>query len=166
VSSHIRNPLSRRLVRTRCGTVEDFWVAGLAREAVAAFAQNHSLALCIGTNDLSEVGNVPWTRSYRARHLDFCRLARITADLICVHVTVIVCLSHLRSDQTALAQQQTSHKDDDRAVPSGEFHEYSSLSSGNHRSARGHERPCHRATQPRNEFAPSHLQSSSFKIGS
>jgi hypothetical protein len=138
----------------------------LAREAVAALAQNRSLALCIGTNDPGEVGNVPWTRSYRARHLDFCQLARITADLICVHVTVIVRLLHLRCDQTALAQQQTSHKDDDRAVPSGELHKYSSLSSGNHRSARGHGPPSHRAAKPRNEFATSHLQSSSFKIGS
>jgi hypothetical protein len=79
----------------------------LAREAVAVFAQNHSLALRIGADDPGEVGNVPWTRSYRPRHLDFCRLARGTAALIYVHVTVIVRLLHLRSDQILLAQQQT-----------------------------------------------------------
>jgi hypothetical protein len=79
----------------------------LAREAVAVFAENHSLALRIGADDPGEVGNVPWTRSYRPRHLDFCRLARDTAALIYVHVTVIVRLLHLRSDQISLAQQQT-----------------------------------------------------------
>jgi len=107
VRSHIRTPLSRRLVRTRCGTAKDFGVARLAREAVAAFAQNHSLALRIGADDPGGVGNVPWTRSYGPRHLDFCRLARSTAALIYVHVTVIVRLLHLRSDRTSLAQQQT-----------------------------------------------------------
>jgi len=107
VRSHIRTPLSRRLVRTRCGTAKDFGVARLAREAVAAFAQNHSLALRIGADDPGGVGNVPWTRSYRPRHLDFCRLARNTAALIYVLVTVIVRLLHLRSDRTSLAQQQT-----------------------------------------------------------
>jgi hypothetical protein len=127
VSNHIRNPLSRRLVRTRCGTVENFWVASLAREAVAAFAQNRSLALCISADDPGEVGNVTWTRSYRPSHLDICWLARSTADLICVDVTVIVRLLHLRSEGTSLAQEQTSQKDDDRGVPSGELHKYSSL---------------------------------------
>jgi len=78
----------------------------LARKAVAAFAQNHSLALRIGTDDPGGVANVPWTSSYRSRHLDFCRLARSTAALICVHVAVIVRLLHLRSDRTSLAQQQ------------------------------------------------------------
>src|SRR6516164_11091587 len=67
VRSHIRTPLSRRLVRTRCGTAKT-WVARLAREAVAAFAQNHSLALRIGADDPSGIGNMPWTRSYRSRH--------------------------------------------------------------------------------------------------
>jgi hypothetical protein len=102
---------------------QKLWVARLTREAVAAFAQNHSLALRIGADDPGEVGNVPWTRSYRPRHLDFCRLARSTAAaLIYVHVTVIVRLLHLRSDRTSLEQQQTGQKDDDKAIPSGEFH--------------------------------------------
>jgi len=82
----------------------------LAREAVAAIAQNHSLALDIGADDPGEVGNVRWTRSYRPRHLDFCRLARGAAALIYVHVTVIVRLLHLRAKQTSLAQQQTGKK--------------------------------------------------------
>jgi hypothetical protein len=69
----------------------------LAREAVAAFAQDHSVASRIGADDPGEVGNVPWTRSY------LCRLSRSTDDLIYLHVTVIVRL-HLRSDRTSLAQ--------------------------------------------------------------
>jgi hypothetical protein len=101
----------------------------LAREAVAAFAQNHSLALRIGADDPSGIGNMPWTRSYRSRHLDCCRLARSAAALIYVQVTVR--LLHLRSDRTSLAQQQTSQKDDDQAIPSDEFHKSPSLSSGN-----------------------------------
>jgi hypothetical protein len=80
--------------------------------------------LCIGADDPREVGNVPWTRSYRPRHLNLYRLARGAADLIYVHVTVIVRLLHLRSNRTSLPQQQTSKKDDDRAVPSGEFHKH------------------------------------------
>jgi hypothetical protein len=104
----------------------------VACEAVAAFAQNHSLALRFDADDPGKVGNVPWTGSYRPRHLDFCRLARRTAALIYVHVTVIVCLLHLRSDQTSLAQQQTGQKDDDQAIPSGEFHKSPSPSSGNY----------------------------------
>jgi hypothetical protein len=79
----------------------------LAGEAVAAFVQNHSLALRISADDPGGVGNVPWTRSYRSRHLDFCRLARSTAALIYVHVAVIVRLLHLRSDRPSLAQQQS-----------------------------------------------------------
>ena len=106
--SHIRTPLSRRLVRTRCGTAKDFGIARLAREAVAAFAQNHSLALRIGADDPGRVCNVQWTRSYGPRHLDFCRLARSTAVLIDVHLTVIIRLLHLRPDRTSLAQQQTA----------------------------------------------------------
>jgi hypothetical protein len=81
VRSHVRTPLSRRLVRTRCGTANDFGVARLAREAVAAFAQDHIFPLHIGADDPGGVGNVPWTRSYRPRHLDFCRLARRTATV-------------------------------------------------------------------------------------
>src|SRR5258708_7363381 len=104
--SHIRTPLSRRLVPTRCGTAKDFGVARLAREAVAAFSQNHSLALHIGADDPGGIGNVPWTRSYRPRHLDFCRLARNTPALICVQLTVLLRLLHLRSDRISLAQQQ------------------------------------------------------------
>jgi len=104
----------------------------LAREAAAAFAQNHSLALRIGADDPGEVGNVSWTRSYGPRHLDFCRLARSTAALIYIHVTVIVRLLYLRSDRTSLAQQQTGQKDDAQAIPSDEFHRSPSLSSGNY----------------------------------
>jgi hypothetical protein len=104
----------------------------LAREAVTAFAQNHSLALRIGADDLGGIGNVPWTGSYRPRHLDFCRLARSTTALIYVQVTVIVRLLHLRSDRTSLAQQQTGQKDDDQAIPSDEFHKSPSPSSGNY----------------------------------
>jgi hypothetical protein len=74
----------------------------LAREAVAAFAQDHSLALCIGADDPGEVSNVPWTRSYRPHHLNFNRLSRNTADLIYVNVTVVVRLLHRRSDRTSL----------------------------------------------------------------
>jgi hypothetical protein len=73
----------------------------LAGEAVAAFAQNHSLALRIGADDPGGVGNVPWTRGHRPRHLAVRRLARSTAALIDVHVTVIVRLLHLRSDRTS-----------------------------------------------------------------
>jgi hypothetical protein len=94
----------------------------LAREAVAAFAQNHSLALRIDADDPCGIGNVPWTRSYRPRDLDFCRLARSTAALIYVDVTVIVRLLHLRSERTSLAQQQTGQKDDDQAIGLDEFH--------------------------------------------
>src|SRR5882757_11109141 len=65
-----------------------------------------TLLPCASAPTIRGVGNVPWTRSYRPRHLDFCRLARSTAALICVHVTVIVRLLHLRSDRTSLAQQQ------------------------------------------------------------
>jgi hypothetical protein len=102
----------------------------LAREAVAAFTQNHSLALRIDADDPGGVGNVPRTRSDRPRHLDVCRLARGTAALIDGHVTVIVPLLHLRADRTSLAQQQTGQKDDHQAIPSGEFHKSPSLSSG------------------------------------
>jgi len=130
VRGHIRTPLSRRLVRTRRGTAKDR-VARLAREAVAAFAQNHSPALRIGADDPGGIGNVPWTRSYRSRHLDFCRLARSTAALIHVQVTVIVRLLNLCSNRASLAQQQTGQKDDDQAIPSDEFHRSPSLSSGN-----------------------------------
>jgi hypothetical protein len=103
----------------------------LAREVVAAFAQNHSLALRIGADDPGGIGHVPWTRSYRSRHLDFCRLARSITGLIYVHVTLIVRLLRLRSDRTSLAHQQTGQKDDDQAIPSGEWHKSSSLSPGN-----------------------------------
>jgi hypothetical protein len=102
----------------------------LAREAVAAFAQNHSLALRIGADDPGGVGNVQWTGSYGPRYLDCCRLAGSTAALIHVHVTLIVRLLHRRSERTSLAQQQTGQKDDDQAIPSGEFHKSPSLSSG------------------------------------
>jgi hypothetical protein len=103
----------------------------LAREAVAAFAQNRSFALRIGADDPGRAGNVQWSRSYGPRHLDFRRLAGSIAALVDVHVTVIVRLLRLRSDRTALAQQQTGQKDDPQAVPSNEFHKAPSLSSGN-----------------------------------
>jgi hypothetical protein len=102
----------------------------LAREAVAAFAQNHSLALRIGADDPGGVGNVQWTRSYGPHHLEFCRLAGSTAALIYVQATMIVRLLRLRSDRTSLAQQQTGRKDDHQAIPSDEFHKSPSLSSG------------------------------------
>jgi hypothetical protein len=132
VRCHIRTPLARRLVRTRCGTAKDFGVARLAREAAAAFAQNHSLAVRISADDPGEFGNALWTRSYRPLHLDFSRLARSTAALSHVHMIVIVRLLHLRSDRTSLPQQQTGQKDDGQAIPSDEFHRFPSLSSGNY----------------------------------
>jgi hypothetical protein len=104
----------------------------LARKTVAAFAQNRSLAQRIGADDSGGVGNMPRTRSYRSRHLDFCRLARGTAALIYVHVAVIVRPLHLRSDRSSLAQQQAGYKDDDKAIPRDEFHKSPSLSSDNY----------------------------------
>jgi hypothetical protein len=106
----------------------------LAREAVAAFAQDHRLALRIGADDPGGVGDVPRSRSDRPRYLDFRRLAGRTAALIHVHMTVIVRL-HLRSGRASLAQQQAGQKDDHQAVPWGEFHKSASLSSGNCRCA-------------------------------
>src|SRR5436190_16793841 len=100
VRSHIRAPLTRRLVRTRCWTARNLGVARLAREPVAPFAQNHPLALRIGTDDSGGAGKVLWTRSYRPRHLDFCRVTRNTATLINVHETGTVRQLHLRSDRT------------------------------------------------------------------
>src|SRR5712671_4416999 len=105
----------------QCGPIV---MAGLARKAVAAFAQDHFFPLHIGADDPGGVGNLPWTRSYRPHHLDFCRLARSTAALIDVHVTVIVRLLHLRSNRVSLAQQQTSRKDDHQAIASDELHKF------------------------------------------
>jgi hypothetical protein len=77
--------------------------------------------LHIGANDPGGVGNVSRARSYRPRHLDFCRFARSTANLIYVRVTVIVRLLHPRL-RTSLAQEQAGQKDDDhQAIPSDEF---------------------------------------------
>jgi hypothetical protein len=78
----------------------------LAREAVAAFAQNHSLALRIGADDPGGAGDVPWTSGYRPRYLDVCRIARGTPALV-DEVIMIARLWHLRSERTSLAQQQT-----------------------------------------------------------
>jgi hypothetical protein len=75
----------------------------IAREAVAAFAQNHSLALRVGADDPGGVGNVQWTRSYGPRHLDFGRLAGSTAALTYVHMIVIVRLCICAPRRTSLA---------------------------------------------------------------
>jgi hypothetical protein len=113
VLSHVRRPLSRRLVQTRRRTARDSGVAGLAGEAIVPLAQNNSLALRVGTNDPGGACNVWRTRSYRPRHLDFRRLFRGTTTLI--YSQLIVCRLRLRLDRTSVAQHQTG-QDDDQAV--------------------------------------------------
>src|ERR1700724_641478 len=64
VSLGVCEPLHGSCIDTHGWLADNVWIARHAREAVAAFAQDHFIALCICIDDSCGLRNVIWSRGH------------------------------------------------------------------------------------------------------